>query len=96
MQLAAVWLECCLQVTLLPLYEDLEDKVTWNLLSSVTGGMGNVIKSVLQKMLDNVSCSQSIIREQFHIIDVHFLPELIPYCILKPVEPVYMKYSYVH
>jgi len=51
---AAIWLECC-QVTLLPVYEDLEDKVPWNILNTVTGGMGNVIKATLQKMLDNVS-----------------------------------------
>jgi len=42
-------------VTLQPIYEDLDEKVAWNLLNSVTGGMGNIITATLQKMLENVS-----------------------------------------
>jgi len=54
-------------VFLKPVYDDIEDRVTWNTLSSVSVGIGNIVTATLQKMLDNVSSLRAITRQQFRI-----------------------------
>jgi len=51
----AWWLANCCQVALKPIYEELDQKVPYGLLQSISVGIGDVVSDLLQKTLDNVS-----------------------------------------
>lgn len=42
-------------MTLEPIYQEIDNKVSFSLLNTITRGLGNVLTNTLQKMLDNVS-----------------------------------------
>jgi len=44
-------------MALQPIYEDLDQKVPYGLLQSISVGIGDVVSDLLQKTLDNVSHS---------------------------------------
>ena len=47
--------DCC-QMALQPIYEEVDQKVSYGLLQAISIGIGDVVSDMLQKTLDNVSC----------------------------------------
>jgi len=57
------------QVALKPVFEELDQKVPYGLLQSISVGIGDVVSEILQKTLDNVSHSNYKMIHSILIVD---------------------------
>ena len=61
----------CCQVALKPVYEELDQKVSYGLLESISVGLGDVISDLLQKTLDNVCINNNNVDDNNDEVSGH-------------------------